>query len=186
MRSAHPGTPAPAAPDALPEGGTLRTAFEENAGDIYRFIYAKVGNRQAAEDLTSAVFLKAVRWLAVDRSGDSVRAWLYATARTSIADHWRTRAHDARLVRELRDSVLFCGSDPAREAPRTRARAERLLAALPEREREVLRLRFMQGLDAPRIGERLGLTAGHVRVLQLRALRRAAQLEADERGSDGS
>jgi len=185
MPSAQSPPHAPAAPDRLPEVAALRTAFEENAVDIYRFIYAKVGNRQAAEDLTSAVFLKAVRWLAVDRSGDSVRAWLYAAARTSVADHWRARAQDSRLERELRDSVLFCGSDPAREAPRTRARAERLLAALPEREREVLRLRFMRGLDAPRIADRLGLTAGHVRVLQLRALRRAAQLEADEREHDG-
>jgi len=186
MRSADSRTPAPAAPESLPETAALRTAFQENAADVYRFIHAKVGDRQAAEDLTSAVFLKAVRWLAVDRSGDSVRAWLYAAARTSVADHWRARAQDARLVRELRDSVLFCGRDPAREAPRTRARAARLLAALPEREREVLRLRFLQGLDAPRIAERLGLTPGHVRVLQLRALRRAAQIESHEREHDGA
>ena len=59
-----------------PQATVLATpyAFQENAADVYRFIYAKVGNRQTAEDLTSAVFLKAVRWLAVDRSGDSVRA----------------------------------------------------------------------------------------------------------------
>ena len=155
-------------------------AFQENAADVYRFIYAKVGNRQAAEDLTSAVFLKAVRWLAQDKSADSIRAWLYAAARTSIADHWRARARDDRLVRELCDSVLFCGDDPGREAGRSRANATRLLARLPEREREVLRLRFLQGLDAPGIAEVLGLTPGHVRVLQLRALRRAAQLEVPD------
>jgi RNA polymerase sigma factor (sigma-70 family) len=186
MRPAESRTPVPVPPDTPPMDVALRTAFQENAADVYRFIYAKVGNRQAAEDLTSAVFLKAVRWLAADRSADSVRAWLYAAARTSVADHWRARAQHDGLVRDLRDSALFCGSDPDREAQRTRARAARLLAALPEREREVLRLRFLHGLDAPRIAARLGLTAGHVRVLQLRALRRAAQLGTAERESDAT
>jgi DNA-directed RNA polymerase specialized sigma24 family protein len=38
----------------------------------------------------------------------------------------------------------------------------------------VLRLRFLRGYSAAEIGGVLGLTPGHVRVLQLRALRRAA------------
>ena len=179
-----PRTHAPAAPDALPGIAALRTAFEENAADIYRFIHAKVGNRQAAEDLTSAVFLKAVRWLAVDRSGDSVRAWLYAAARTSVADLARASAGRPARARALRQRPVLRQRPGARGAADARPRRA-AAAALPEREREVLRLRFLQGLDAPRIAERLGLTAGHVRVLQLRALRRAAQIEADEREHDG-
>jgi RNA polymerase sigma-70 factor (ECF subfamily) len=152
----------------------LHTAFQENAAAIYRFVYAKVGNRETAEDLTSVVFLKAVRWLAADRSGDSVRSWLYATARTTVADYWRERALDARVADEIVQGLLFCGTDALEETRRTRARAHRILASLPEREREVLRLRFLNGFDARRIGSTLGVTPGHARVLQLRALRRAA------------
>jgi RNA polymerase sigma-70 factor (ECF subfamily) len=152
----------------------LHTAFQENAAAIYRFVYAKVGNREAAEDLTSVVFLKAVRLLAADRSGDSIRSWLYATARTTVADYWRERALDARLTDEIAEGLLFCGTDTAEETRRTRGRAQRILDSLPEREREVLRLRFLHGFDARRIGSALGVTPGHARVLQLRALRRAA------------
>jgi RNA polymerase sigma factor (sigma-70 family) len=152
----------------------VRTAFQENAAEIHRFIYAKVGNRAAAEDLTSVVFLKAVRWIAADRSADSVRAWLYATARTSIADFWRAQAQDDQLTREVAERLLFCGSDSEQEVRRTRERAERILAALPERDREVLRLRFLHDLDSRRIAAALGITPGHARVVQLRALRRAA------------
>src|SRR5205823_207896 len=46
---------------------------------------------------------------------------------------------------------------------------------------EMLTLRYFQGYSAAEIGQVLGLNAKHVRVLQLRALRRAAFLETEER-----
>jgi hypothetical protein len=57
------------------------------------------------------------------------------------------------------------------------------LSLLPERERNVLTLRYLQGYSAAEIAEALGTNAGHIRVLQLRALRRAAQLETAERNN---
>ena len=44
--------------------------YREQLGLIYRYVYRKVGNRQEAEDLTSSIFLKAVRLLQPDA------AWL--------------------------------------------------------------------------------------------------------------
>ena len=152
----------------------LGSAFRENATKIYRFIYAKVGNREAAEDLTGEVFLKATRWLAQDRSAESIRSWLYSVARGTIADYWRAQSRQPTVPLEDPDAVLFCGREGPQEVRRTRERARRILDALPEREREVLRLRFLHGYSAGEIGRELGLTADHVRVLQLRALRRAA------------
>src|SRR5258708_37339733 len=61
------------------------------------------------------------------------------------------------------------------------ARIQRLLDGLSSRERDILTLRYFQGYNAAEIGQVLGLSAKHVRVLQLRALRRAALLEAKER-----
>src|SRR5205085_12342570 len=94
-----------------PEGTVLGTTFRENAAKIYRFIYAKVGNREAAEDLTSEVFLKAVRWLAQDRSADSSRAWLYTVARSAIADYWRAQSQQPTVPLEDPGAVLFCGPE---------------------------------------------------------------------------
>ncbi len=153
-------------------GTMLDSAFQENAARIYRFIYAKVGNREVAEDLTSQVFLKAARWLADDRSADSIRSWLYTTARSTIVDYWREQSKAQSVP--LDEAVLFCGTDGPQEVRRTRERALRILAALPARERDVLRLRFLHGYSAAEIGQALGLSPGNVRVLQLRALRRAA------------
>ncbi len=152
----------------------LGSAFRENATKIFGFIYAKVGNREVSQDLTSQVFVKAARWLAEDRSADSIRSWLYTTARSTIVDYWRAQSHDPSVPLDDPMALLFCGTDGPEEVRRTRARALRILDALPEREREVLRLRFLRGYTAAEIGQALGLTAGNVRILQLRALRRAA------------
>lgn len=159
--------------DAEPREAMLGSAFQENAAKIYSFIYAKVGNREATEDLTSQVFLKAARWLAEDRSADSIRSWLYTTARSTIVDYWR-EISNYQSVPFDDVALLFRGTDGPEEVRRTRAHALRVLDALPEREREVLRLRFLHGYTAGEIGKALGLTPGNVRVLQLRALRRAA------------
>jgi len=57
---------------------------------------------------------------------------------------------------------------------------QRLLQLLSARERQVLYLRYFQGYTAAELGRELGLSAGHIRVLQQRALRHAALLEAEE------
>ncbi len=55
------------------------------------------------------------------------------------------------------------------------------ISLLPERDRRILTLHYLQGYSAAEIAEALGTSAGHIRVLQLRALRRAAQVETMER-----
>jgi len=172
----HRNRDAQDAPEHAVDSAASGDAFQENATKIYAFVYAKVGNRAAAEDLTSQVFLKAVRWLAADRSADSIRSWLYATARTAVADYWREQSVQAQVPLAVVENMLFQGSDGPAESRRTREWARRVLAALPEREREVLRLRFLKGYSAAEVGQALGLTAGNVRVIQLRALQRAASM----------
>src|SRR3954471_16435813 len=88
--------PRPAAPDA----GELRlvgadaypgweAVYRDNAERLYRLMYSRVGNRPDAEDLTAEVFLAAMPRLRPDASVGEVRAYLLATARTALADHWR-------------------------------------------------------------------------------------------------
>src|SRR5215467_9668927 len=74
------------------EGDTqaFRTLYQENLGVIYRFIYSKVGNREEAEDLTSQVFVKAVRGLDRGRGSQSIQSWLYQVAHTTIAHYSRS------------------------------------------------------------------------------------------------
>ena len=49
----------------------FQTFYQENLGLIYRYVYSKVGNREEAEDLTSRIFMKAVRGVDTERGGRS-------------------------------------------------------------------------------------------------------------------
>ncbi|MDQ2904763.1 MAG: sigma-70 family RNA polymerase sigma factor [Ktedonobacteraceae bacterium] len=162
----------------------LAEIYRVYAADLQRSIYSRVGDLALAEDLTSMVFLKALRWLREDQSPESARGWLYATARTTIADYWLTQSqYETRSLNDLEAQIL--ANDSAECAgQQAEIRVQHLLSLLPERDRTILTLHYLQGYSASEIAEALGTGASHIRVLQLRALRRAAQLETMEGNSD--
>src|SRR5258708_17558413 len=161
----------------------LAEMYRAYAADLQRFISNKVGDPTVAEDLTSTVFLKALRWLREDQSADSARGWLYATARTTIVDYWQAQSpYEIRSLGGLEEQLLQ-SSDTAFAKEQVETRVQRLLSLLPERDRTILTLRYLQGYSAAEIAAALRTSAGHIRVLQLRALRRAAQLEPMESNS---
>ena len=65
--------------------------YDRHFQQIYRFVYSRVREQTAAEDVTSEVFMKALK--AMPRYQDTGRpfaAWLYQIAVNAIADRYRT------------------------------------------------------------------------------------------------
>src|SRR5437660_8765816 len=80
--------------------------YQEHLDSIYRFVYSHLRNREVAEDLTSHIFLKAVRGQVLERSAHSSTAWLFRVAHTTIAGYWRAyyrQATHSRLSVAFRD-----------------------------------------------------------------------------------
>ncbi len=165
---------------ALPaEAPAFRTLYQENLGVVYRFIYSKVGNREEAEDLTSQVFLKAVRGLDRERGGQSIQSWLYQVARTTIADYWRSFY---KIRSNSLESMLEQGWEEPSEEPAAlpsylpEERVRLILDRLPPHYREVLTCRFLLNLSIKETAEQMRLSEANVKVLQFRALKKAADL----------
>lgn len=158
----------------------FQTFYQENVGLIYRFVYSKVGNREEAEDLTSQIFIKAVRGMDTERGSQSMQKWLFQVARTTIADYWRNYY---RIPTSSLDELLDAGWEGPAEGETSvisslpGERVKRLLQALPEPHREVLNCRFLLNLSIRDTAVRLGLTEANVKVIQFRALKRAADIE---------
>ena len=166
--------------DSTTDEQEFQTFYQQNLGPIYRYVYNQVGNREEAEDLTSEIFLKAVRGIDQERSPQSMQKWLYLIARTTLADYWR--AHYRRPTSSL-DALLEAGWEgPAEEEPNVMSskpaeRVQLLLQALPKHYREVLTCRFLLNLSLRATALRMRVTVANVKVLQFRALKRAAALE---------
>src|ERR1700733_1470552 len=75
------------------------SVYRDNVTRLYRLMYARVGNRPDAEDLTSEVFRTALRPLRLGSSKGEVRAYLLMTAQTVLASHWRR--HLGHLVTSI-------------------------------------------------------------------------------------
>ncbi len=152
------------------------SAYLDNVGRLYRLMYSRVGNRPDAEDLTAEVFKAALGPLRVSSSKGEVRAYLLAAARTVLATHWRRRLGlpvtfidpDADLA-ELDDSAEPGDGDEARR------KAGLILAALPERYRRILELRFLETCSIKEAAREMDVSVANAKVLQHRALRMAAK-----------
>jgi RNA polymerase sigma-70 factor, ECF subfamily len=163
----------------------IAEAYRTHVESIYRFIYRKVGNRETAEDLTAEVFTKALLWLQADRPSHSVQAWLFATARTTIVDYWRRHVSETVDISALENILFTSGADAGTitDSDGDHYRVEEILEALPERESIVLRLRFLRGYTVAETARELGTTEGNIKVVQHRALKRAATLRWDGDGT---
>jgi RNA polymerase sigma-70 factor (ECF subfamily) len=162
----------------------IAEAYRANLASVYRFIYRRVGNRETAEDLTEEVFAKAIQGLQAERAPQAVQSWLYATARTTIVDYWRAQIGTTVDIAEFENILSDSDGDDEQWETQTARRVTALLDALPPRERRVLTLRFLRGYTLAEAARELGTSAGNVKVLQHRALKRAATLEAMARGKD--
>jgi RNA polymerase sigma-70 factor (ECF subfamily) len=159
------------------DSDSIQRLYANNVTVIYRFIYSKVGNREEAEDLTSKVFMKAMQNVDSTRSVESVQSWLFQIARTTVADFWRDFY---RLRADSLDTLLTTGWEAAAgkggAEPREHhsRQVEQILSRLPVRYREVLTYRFLLCCTIKETAERMSLSEANVKVLQFRALKRAA------------
>jgi RNA polymerase sigma-70 factor (ECF subfamily) len=155
--------------------------YRAHVRSIYGFIFSKVGNREAAEDLTSDVFVKALVHVDPNRDEHSVVAWLFRVARNAVNDYWRVR-HAAQIIEldELRNlRIASARPDIARQDQAAR-KANDLLNMLPQNYRDVLRFRLIDGLSVAETAAKLLTSPANVKVLQHRALKRAAELRASD------
>ena len=163
--------------------------YADNVERIYRLMYAKVGNRHDAEDLTSQVFLTALGPLRATASVGEVRAYLLTTARTVLAAHWRSTLGHQVTVIDVDEAGLedFAGvssqDDRTGSSGRTAERIGLILSGLPERHRAILTLRFLRGYSIKAAAAELGVSVSNAKVLQHRALRRAAGLDKEGEAS---
>jgi RNA polymerase sigma factor (sigma-70 family) len=153
------------------------SVYRDNVERLYRLMYARVGNRADAEDLTSEVFSTALPPLRLASSKGEVRSYLLVTAQTVLASHWRRRLGlPITSIDPLEDLALLTEPQSPDEHGDAPQRAGRILGALPDRYRRILELRFLEACSIKEAAHAMDVSVSNAKVLQHRALRMAAQV----------
>jgi RNA polymerase sigma-70 factor (ECF subfamily) len=141
--------------------------YELNFSRVYGYIARRVGDRDAAQDLTSDVFHKALanirtfEWRGVPFAG-----WLLRIAANMIADRAKRGGKEVSGL----DDAPEPGVSPKLEEADQHARLFRLVDELPADQRRVIGMRFAEEKSIREIAHELGRSEGAVKQLQFRAL----------------
>lgn len=147
------------------------SVYQDNVVGIFQLAFRKVGNAADAEDLAEEVLMQTLKTLRLPASVPTIRAYLVKTARTVLADHWRRHYAARDAANELEQLPVEMAANP-----NAVDRAQRVLSLLPENFRSILELRFLRGYSVREAAHELGVTESNARVLQFRALRKAAEV----------
>ena len=145
--------------------------YDRHQPAVYRYVFYRVGDVATAEDLTSEVFVRLVE--KIDHftyRGRPLLAWLYTIARNLVTDHHRRTGQVTMLPL---DEQLVAETDDLEQAAERGLVQRRLAAALPhltEDQRQVIILKFVEGLNNAEVARILGKPVGAVKSLQHRAL----------------
>ena len=142
--------------------------YERYSVAVYRFCFLRLSDRQAAEDATSEVFLRAMRGLDGFRGGDFV-AWLYAIARNVVASSYRSRKPQEQLDAATELADLSDGPEELAMLQAERAALRRAVESLPDAQRQVIEL-HLAGWSLRDSARAMGKTTDAVKMLRFRAV----------------
>jgi len=144
--------------------------YDINFERVYGYVARRVGDRDAAEDLTSEVFHKAlVNLRRFEWRGVPFAAWLLRIAANAIADR-AGRVGKELAMDDPPELSASATADVDLEEVEQRARLFRLVDELPADQRRVIALRFAEEKSICEIAEALGRSEGAVKQLQFRGL----------------
>lgn len=162
------------------EAEAFGVLYDRYVDAVYRYVFYRVRNEAEAEDVTSEVFMRALRAIPKYEPRQAFLAWLYRIARNAVIDRSRRRATRRQVTFEDAlahpnadqvvnpDEGLLSGSDAAA--------VRRAMQQLTPLQQEILVLRYVEGYDTKTISKLVGKRDGTIRGIEFRALAALRQL----------
>lgn len=125
------------------------------SGELLGYLYKKTSSGDAAEDIMSETFLKAVRYqsLLVEMAPKQCRLWLYTTAKNELIDLARKKKYETRII----------PTPSLTEDDLSVVMVVELIAKLPDDLQDLVAMRYLADMDSASISKELGIPAATVR-----------------------
>jgi len=159
--------------------------FDKYNKKIYRFIFFKVSKHEAAEDLTSQVFLKAWEYIINKNKIDNLQAFLYQVARNTVIDYYRSKEREELpLIYEDKDTVSqekIVFLDRELDGKIDKEKLLKIINNLRGQYREVITLRYVEEYSINEISKILNKSKVNIRVMIHRALKDIKEMLTDQK-----
>ena len=157
--------------------------YDRFSSALYRYAFRLLGDANAAEDIVAETFYRFLRSVAAGGGPEKqLKAYLYRVTHNMIVDRFRK---NTPVELELDNDMAFPGheDDPSRQVERSLDQQEirRSLWKLSSDQRQVIVLKFYEGLSNQEVSEVLGKSEGAVKSLQHRALNALQRLLSSEK-----
>jgi RNA polymerase sigma-70 factor (ECF subfamily) len=143
--------------------------YDKYKAKIFNYCWYRINfDREIAEDLTSEIFIKAFSNFDSFDQEASFQAWIYAIAHNHLVNHYRKGGREVSL-----DEVLEFSIDNTATKVHASLEVEKILSAIAQMDaysRNVLLMKYVDGLDSKEIAQVLGKNDGAVRTQLSRSL----------------
>jgi len=154
---------------------------------VFAYVYGRVRNVQLAEDLVADVFERVFVKAASLRNNDAFATWLFTIAR-NVVTSWGRKSSRETVV----DPAVLYAISPSSTSVENEILVREEVAAVieclrrfPQREQDIVALKFDAGLSNRQIAAIMGLNEANVRVILFRTLRKLRQMMGARPGAVG-
>lgn len=149
-------------------------SFSEYGDAIFRFCLMKVSNVELAEDMTQEVFARYWQYVRDGKTMTNTRSFLYTIA-NNMAKDWYKKKKSYSLDEKIESGVMLKDTSAGPDIMAEYKEVLDTMKDLEEKDREVLMLKYVEGLDPKDIAEVLNETANVISVRLNRATKRLQQ-----------
>ncbi len=144
---------------------------------IFRYVYQRMDDEEMAFDVTSQVFMKAIKNLhKYEYRGVPFASWLYRIAKSELYQAFRDNKADRTVNIETVHVSNFIDEFEQDENEENRERLLKCLSKMKEEDVQLLELRFFEKRSFKEIGEILEVTENNAKVKSFRALEKLKKL----------
>ena len=146
---------------------------------VFGLAFSFLRSREAAEDVAQEVFIKVWRALGEFDGRASLSTWVYTITRNSSLSALRARRNEKSLSHpEALEEIDVIDESASAETAASDAALLRLVNGLPDKQRQVVTLFYMQEQSHEEVAAMLGMPVGTVKTLLHRARARLSAAAA--------
>jgi RNA polymerase sigma-70 factor (ECF subfamily) len=159
--------------------------YEQFFPRVFAYVYGRVRNAHEAEDLVSEVFERAFLKMGSLRNEEAFSTWLFTIARNIVISHARKRGRESAVDPDILKSVVATNVSVENDVlvREEVAAVVECLKTFPQREQDIVSLKFDAELTNRQIAGIMSLSEANVRVILFRTLRKLREMMKSSRGS---